>query len=107
VEGQKIYLQPRSMLLAAINDIVELQNGKLTHSDTPHGKIYFTVRMYAARWEFRFSVTDIGDNRCVVEIALDDDTYKREGKLIREFALLDSMLVANAQVELAVKANRA
>jgi len=101
MEGKKIYLQPVSMLLAAINDIVELQNGKLTFSDTPHGKIHFRVRLYAAKWEYRFSVKDIGDNRCIVEIELDDDTYKKEGKILREFALLDSMLVANAQVEIA------
>ena len=104
MEGKKIYLQPMAMLLAAINDIVELQNGKLTFSDTPHGKIHFRVRMYAAKWEFRFSVTDLGENRCKVEIELDRDTRNKEGKIIREFALLDSMLVANTQVELAEEA---
>ena len=42
----------------------------------------------------------------MAEIRLDEDTRNKEGKTLREFAFLDSMLVANAPVELAETVNR-
>jgi len=98
--GKKVYLQPMGMVLNTVNDIVELQKGKLTSSDTPNGKICFTVRMYGFMWEYRFSVTDIGQNRCCVQIEVEGDTRAREKKIRREFALLDSMLLTAAQLEI-------
>jgi hypothetical protein len=100
VEGKKVYLQPMTTVLNTINDIVELQNGKLTLSDTPGGKIHFLVRMYGSKWEYRFTVTDIGQNRCRVQIETDGDVRAREKKIRRGFALLDSMLVTAAQLEI-------
>jgi len=79
------------LVLDAINDIVELQNGRLTFSDTPHGKINFIVRMYANKWEHRFTVTDTGKNQCNVKIDIVQKTRGSENQIKREFALLDSM----------------
>lgn len=101
--GKRIYLQPMGMVLDTINDIVELQKGKLTYSDTPHGKINFLVKMYAFKWELSFTVTDIGKNRSQVQIEIDGDTQSKEKLILREFALLDSMLIAGAQIEITDK----
>jgi len=98
--SKKNYPHPVGMLLDTINDIVELQKGKLTFSDTPNGKIHFLIRMYAYKWELRFDVTDIGDNRSRVQIEIEGDESGKEELLRREFALLDSMLVAGAENKL-------
>ena len=92
-------MQPMGMVLNTILDIVELQKGKLMLSDTPHGKIHFLVKMYAFKWELRFQVTDLGYNRCCVEIGVEGDRQNRSRCLSREFALLDSMLIANTEIE--------
>jgi hypothetical protein len=100
MEGSKIYLQPMGMVLSAISDIAELQKGKLTFSDTPNGRIHFVVGMYASKWEYRFTVTDIGNNRSRVCIEIERDVRERERKIRREFALLDSMLLVGASLEI-------
>jgi len=81
------------MVLNAINNIVELQKAKLTFSDTPNGKINFVVRMYANRWEHRFTVTGINKNKCSVKLEIGHGSLNGEMQLKREFALLDSMLL--------------
>jgi hypothetical protein len=78
--------------LQVINDMVELQNGKLTFSDTPHGKIFFRIKMYGNKWEFQFTVEETGENRCAVKIAIEQAAQGDEEMLRREFALLDSLL---------------
>ena len=98
--GRKIYLQPRGTLLQAICDLVELQRGKYTFSDSPNGIIHFLVRMYHNKWEFKFIVKDIGQNRSGVELAVDGRAKDTEGVISREFALLDSMLAIGAEIEL-------
>ena len=98
--GRKIYLQPKGTLLQAICDLAELQRGKYTFSDSPNGVIHFLVRMYHSKWEFKFTVKDIGQNRSGVELALDGRTKDIEGVINREFALLDSMLAIGAEIEL-------
>ena len=99
----KVYFQPRDYVLGAINDIKELQNGRGTPSDIDNGKINFMVRLYRAKWEFRFTVTDIGKNRCNVEIEINGDVQNMEEKILREYALLDSMLAEIANVEFVEK----
>lgn len=98
--GDKLYFQPRDYVIAAIHDIKELQKGKGTFDDVPNGIIHFTVSMYNIRWGFRFSVTDIGRNRCKVEIGIAGDVQDKVDKILREYALLDSMLNINTQIEL-------
>ncbi len=105
MEGDKIYLQPIGTVINTINDIVELQKGKLTRSDSAKGIIDFLVEMYDFTWELCFTVTDIGKNRCNVQIAIEGNTRSRDRLILREFALLDSMLVAGAQIELKDKAD--
>ena len=98
--ANKIYLQPAGMVVNTVLDIVELQKGKTTFTDTQNGRVHFSVRMYAFRWEFRFTVTDIGKNRCRVQIEINGNTLWNKRLILQEFALLDSMLIAGAQIEI-------
>ena len=92
MEGDKVYPQPRSLVLNTIHDIIELQNAKITFSDTPNGKIHFVTKMYANKWEHRFTVTGIGKDRCSVKLEMKQGTNGGDSQIKREFALLDSML---------------
>ena len=98
MEANKVYLQPMGTILDAINDIIELQNGKLTFSDTPHGRVHFLVRMYANKWEFRFTVTGTSKDKTNVVIGIEQETKGSENLIKREFALLDSLLAVEAPI---------
>ena len=98
--GDKVYFQPRDYVLAAVHDVKELQKGKSTSSDIANGKINFLVRLYNTKYELLFTVTDIGWNRCKVDIEISGDVKNKEDKILREFALLDSMLATSTQIEL-------
>ena len=71
MEVKKVY--PRSMgaALQVINDLVKLQNGKLTYSDSPDGKIFFCVEMYDSKLELQFIVEKIEENHCSVNIVIE------------------------------------
>jgi len=94
-------MQPLNFVFAAIHDIKELQNGKGTFADIPNGKMNFIVKMYWREWEYQFTLTDIGKNRCEVGIEIGGDISDKEEQILRMFALLDSMLVVNTKIELA------
>jgi hypothetical protein len=98
--GDRIYFQPRDYVLGAIHDIKELQNGKGTSSDIAKGQINFLVKLYNTKYELLFTVTDIGKNRCKVKIEIAGDVREKEDKILREYALLDSTLAVNTQIEL-------
>jgi len=97
--GAKYYLQPMGTMLSAIYDIQELQRGKTTLSDSGIGKYGFTVSMYGMKVEYRFTVTDTGKNRCRVQIEADGDTQKKKKHILREFALLEAILISDAEIE--------
>ena len=97
--GAKFYLQPMGTVLNAVHDIQELQRGKSTFSDTSHGKTGFAVSMYGNKVEYRFTVTDTGKNRCRVLLEASGDTQKKKRHILREFALLDALLVSDAEIE--------
>ena len=99
----KVYLQSQKYLLAAIQDIKEMQNGKGTFADIPNGKIHFVVKAYYLKWEYQFTVTDIGNNRSKVELDIGGEAKDKEDMILRMFVLLDSMLVANTKIELSKK----
>ena len=103
MEGTKIYLQPKVTLLIAVSDMIELQKGKVTHSDTPNGQITFSVRLYHQKCELQFNVEDIANNRCRVRLEIKGRTQNAESFIQREFALLDTMMVTQAQIELTEK----
>ena len=92
MEDNKLYQQPRRTVLNTIHDIIELQNAKVTFSDTANGKIHFVTKMYGNKWEHRLTVTDIDKDRCSVKIEMGQTPTGGENQLKREFALLDSML---------------
>jgi len=98
--GNRVYLQPRGYILDTIHDLKEMQKGKGTFSDIGNGKISYSVRLYYNKWEYRFTVSEIGVNRCNVEIVVDGDVRDKEDVILRQFALLDSMLITNTKIEL-------
>ena len=92
MENGKIYAQPFNVVFGTILDMIELQNGKETLSDSPHGRVNFSISMYGFTWEMKFAVTSIGyGSRVHLEIGGEPDD--REKILGKEFALLDSMLL--------------
>ena len=97
--GTKLYLQPTGTILNAIHDIQELQKGKSTFSDTSNGMTGFAVSMYGKKVEYRFTVADAGKNRCRVLIEADGDTSRKKRHILREFALLDSLLISDTEIE--------
>ena len=99
-DGKKIYLQPMGTIIGAIHDLIEIQKGKVTYADTTKGELHFTIRMYAFKWELRFTVNDIGQNRCQVQLVINGEEHSHEKVIVQEFALLDSILLGLAQVEL-------
>jgi hypothetical protein len=100
LEAIKEYPYSGGMLLQLINDLVELQNAKLTFSDTPNGKIHFLVKMYYHKWEHCFTVTETGKNTCNVKLEINQDNKFCENQIRREFALMDSMLNEDKQIEI-------
>ena len=97
--GKKVYLQPRSTVLESVNDIVELLRGKSTVGDTANGKIGTRLSMYGLQWEVRFTVADLGRNRSRVAIEITGERNDKKKEILSMFALLDSMLVAAAEIE--------
>ena len=98
--ARAVYLQPAVTVLNAISDVIELQNGRLTYADTPNGKIHFTLAMYSFKWELRFDVRDIGQNRSSVTLGIDGEDRCKDKMIRREFMLLDSLLVDRAKIEI-------
>ena len=103
--GSKIYLQPVKMVHEAIRDIVEIQRAKVTNSEAGlwSGKIHYVVRLYGVKQEYRFSIDDIEGKRCNVRLEVNGqglDRLKKNDLILRQFALLDSMLTINANTEL-------
>ena len=98
--GTKIYLQPAGMVLGTINDLIEMQGATVTLSDSKQGKMCYCVSLYGSMREYRFSVDNIEKMRCVVRLEISDielDEPEKEVMIQRQFALLDSMLVINAE----------
>ena len=98
--GKKVYLQPRGTVIDGICDLIEIQNGKVTLSDTPNGIVHFRVAMYGSKLELKFTVADIGRNRSFVRLEIVSDR-SHERFIQREFTLLDTFLVTGAEIEMA------
>ena len=88
------------MVIDTLLDMAELQKGKVVYGDTPNGIIHFRVSMYGFRWEYQFTIADIGKNRSTVQIEVTGEERGRNRMLLREFALLDSMLLVGAKIEI-------
>ena len=104
MEGKKSYLQPRGVVLDTVHDIVEFLRGKPTVSDTPNGKVSTGLTMYGYKWDVRFTVVDIGNNRSSVTIEVDGERRDKKKEIRSMFALLDSMLLVGAEIEFAESA---
>ena len=97
--GAKMYLIPEGMVFEAITDLAGIQGAKVTLSDSSLGKISFFADLYGVMREYCFSITNIGKKRCNVCLTVVDPEIDKQGKKVmirRQFALLDSMLVINA-----------
>ena len=97
--GAKMYLIPEGMVFEAITDLAVIQGAKVTLSDSSQGKISFFADLYGALREYSFSITSIDKKRCNVRLTVVDPEIDEPGKKVmirRQFALLDSMLVINA-----------
>jgi len=97
--GEKIYLLPEDMVFEAIADLARMQGAEINLSDSSQGKISFFADLYGAMREYCFSITNIDKKRCNVRLTVVDPEIDKPGKKVmirRQFALLDSMLVINA-----------
>ncbi|MDR0818250.1 MAG: hypothetical protein LBN43_01595 [Oscillospiraceae bacterium] len=94
--NERSYNLTKNELLNAIQDMVELQNGKIKLSDTQNGKLSFTVKMYGKKWEIRFQVTESENNQCNVQLDIDGDTGSREQRIDNQFALLESLMIRSS-----------
>ena len=95
----KIYPHSRGNILNTISDIVELQKAKFSYSDSPNGKIHFYVKMYAYKWEFRFTVIAKGEKQSQVTLEVAGDETGKDNMLRRELYLLDTMLASEEQLD--------
>ena len=98
--GRKVYLQPKRMLLDVILDIIELQKGKVVFSDMPQGIVHYYVSMYGFKWMLLYTVTDVGENRCRVQLEVGGELTETKRQIVREFALIDYMLVSGTEIEI-------
>ena len=98
--GSKKYLQPKDMLLNAVHELAELQKGKTVLCDTLRGNVNLIVTVYGIKWEYKFTVSDIGSGRSEVIIALESDSPDGRRLVDHEFALLDYVLVDRAKADL-------
>ena len=100
-----VYLQPSAMVFEALLDLMELQKGDEVESDPAGGKHYFETTLYGIVWEIRYTITEIDRTRCAVriEVASKDGNGDTEGyaeiMALREYALLDSMLLIGTPYE--------
>ncbi|MCL2882341.1 MAG: hypothetical protein FWF45_05575 [Coriobacteriia bacterium] len=92
MDDEKHYSQSSNIVFAAILDMAELQNGELTFSDSPHGRVHFLISMYGLQWELKFTVTG-NSGGCSVRLEVGGEQEDRERTSEQEFALLDSMLL--------------
>ena len=97
--GKKIYLQPMATVLGTIQDIIEMMKGKSTVGDTANGRISTHLTMYGYKWEVRFTVKDIGRNRSSVAVDIVGERLDKRKEIRSVFAFLDSMLLAEAEIE--------
>ena len=90
--GVKNYQVSATVMLNAINDLLELQRGEVTFVDIAQGKINFRVEMYDFEWEYRFTVEAVDELHSRVMLEVVGEAMHPANKIFRQFALLDSML---------------
>jgi len=100
LDGKKVYLQPMETVLNTVHDIVELLKGKPTVTDSHNGSVKTRLTMYGYKWDVHFTVADVGKNRSSVMIEVEGDRRDKKREISSMFALLDSMLIAEAEIEL-------
>jgi hypothetical protein len=106
MSGNRIYLQPVTMIYNAILDMMELQRGHEIIKDPMCGKIHFRIILYGFEWELQFAIMNIEMNRSSVTLEIEgtenddgDEPGFLEAMLRREYALLDSMLLIGTPLD--------
>jgi hypothetical protein len=93
-KNERKYLWPKPWLINVILDAAELQGAADIVGDVRNGRVRYTTEMYGRRSEYRFAVSDLPRNRSLVHIELNEgDPAKREEKILKQFALLESLML--------------
>lgn len=88
---EKIYEENLETVMGTINDMIELQKGKLVVSDTPHGKISYQTKLYGVSYIFDLIVTH-DNGGCRVRIETQGGFGDPEKRVKQLFLLMESML---------------
>jgi hypothetical protein len=96
-KNERKYLWPKPWLINVILDAAELQGAADIVGDVRNGRVRYTTEMYGCKTEYRFAVSDLPRNRSLVHIELNElnegDPAKREEKILKQFALLESLML--------------
>ena len=89
--NERVYLQPCAWVMSAINDIIELQNGKIVCSDFTEGRLAFCTKMYKKTQTNYFTVIGLegGGSRVLLEIVGCSDSQRKVSAM---FGLLESIM---------------
>ncbi len=91
-EVEKLYLSEKKVdLMIIINDMMELQKGKCTKSDTPNGIIGYQTEFYGVCYEYTFTVIDKNEG-CLVCIRTEGGYGDEQVRIKQMFSLIDSLL---------------
>lgn len=88
---EKIYEEDLETVMSTINDMVELQKGKIISSDTAHGKISYQTKLYGVSYTFCLVVSP-ENGGCRVRIDTQGGYGDPETRVKQLFLLLESML---------------
>ena len=100
LDGRKIYLHSFATVINAVNDLIEMQKGIITLSDTQNGRIHYAIQANERQCELRFAVVDIGYNRSSVNIETDGGDADSDKLIRHEFSLLGAMLDTETDIEI-------
>lgn len=98
MSDERVYPVSREYLLNIISDIIELQNGKETGSDTRKGRVCFSASMYGFRYEYIFTVLANGSG-CSVKLQTNGEMEKDKERVSKMFALMESFMPTKSAVE--------
>jgi len=100
VHGKKSYSQSKRDIFVILYDVIELQKGEMIVSDTRSGKLLYSLTMYDYVWELLYDIAEIDTGKCEISIQVTGERFNKKAEILRQFALLDSMLNGGADVKL-------
>lgn len=88
---ERAYPVSREYLLNIISDIIELQHGKETGSDTTKGVIRFSTAMYRSWYSYSFTIYAAG-GEYRVRLETDGEKDSDRQRVLQMFALFESLM---------------